>query len=339
MIRRTKYERAERLKAALAERTAVNDRGATVAELMERCGVDWKGRFECRSPGCPRCRRKNIIRQQRRIQETFKGFENSEMAFITIVLPAVRDVADLHAVLKKGLSDLRNRVRACRRVSKLWNDIAVVGWMEIDAISVEQMPFVAPERRDLLLNLGSFGCDTQGPIWVPTIHAIVYLGHTTLASLAGAIEHQWPLQGQTNVRPFWPDHIFESNIDMLVGYVNKFACSTNLCADVNGGKITDPWPPAWEAHLLHWLHSDHRNAFERLRFSIGQKRDKASVVAVPETGPVESTSGADPMPFTTLCEGSFTSNPMYKYNYENNFSTDACSPYSGQRNWDYHHGP
>lgn len=333
MVWETECERMERVQAALSERSLVGDRGPIVAELLRQCRVGWDSRFRCRSPACPCCRRRIANRQKREIREMFSGFENHEMAFITIVLPPVRETADLDGVLKKGKSDFRNRIRACRRASSEWNDLAVVGWVEIDAVAVEQMQFIAPERRDLLLELAPFGCDTMGPVWVPTFHAIVYLGNNTVAELRAALRQQWPLEGQTDVQSFWPNQEFEVNLDRLVGYVGKFACSTDLCAPVQGGKLGDPWPPAWEAELLAWLHSGHRNAFERLRFSIQQKRNKQADQVDSKIERDVISPRAEPLPFMTyFVEDDVTTYAMYKYNYENQQQSSLRHPPAGIAN-------
>jgi hypothetical protein len=270
------------------------------------------------------------------MQDMFSGFENKEMAFVTVVLPAVRDLSDLHESFKKGLCDLRNRVRACRRASSLWNDLAIVGWLEIDAVAVEQVQFLAPERRDLLLSIAPIGCDTLGPIWVPTFHAVAYLGHNTIADLGAALRQQWPLPGQADVQQFWMEEEFERNLDRLVGYVNKFSCSTDLCAPVRGAKIADPWPPVWEAALLTWLHSGHRNAFERMRFSVQQRRPRQDRSAVPELDVDQAARRSEPLPFaTSFAEAVFTSDPMYKYYHEDTHHY----PSPGPSDWASYRGP
>lgn len=279
-------------------------------------------------------------RQKRELQEMFSGFQNSEMAFVTAVLPAVRNTADLGPVLKKGQSDLRNRIRACRRASDQWDDLAIVGWTEIDAVAADQMQFIAPERRDLLLQIAPIGCDMITPVWVPTFHCIVYLGNITVPELRAALQKQWSLEGQTDVQRFWPNQPFEVNLEKLVGYVSKFACSTSLCANVHGGKIADPWPPAWEAELLAWLHSGHRNAFERLRFSIRQKKTKQTDQVDSEIEINVTGHRSEPLPFaTSFVDDEFTTNSMYKYYYENQQQSSFRHPPAGLLNSARHRGP
>lgn len=184
---RTKGERAARLKAELSERIGVAAEGPKVLELLSRCGVAWGGRFQCRSPGCPACRTRNAARQRRDMQDNLRGVENNQMAFVTLVLPGTRDVRNIEAVIKKGLTDLRNRIRACRRASKRWDSLEVFGWYEIDAVAFDQMPYIAKERRELLSHIAPIGCEDFGPVWLPTIHALVYLGDVEVADVRHAL--------------------------------------------------------------------------------------------------------------------------------------------------------
>jgi hypothetical protein len=273
------------------------------------------------------------------MQEKLRGVENSQMAFVTVVLPGVRDVRGIENVMKKGLTDLRNRVRASRRASKRWDSLGIFGWYEIDTTAFDQMAFVADERRDLLLEIAPIGCEDFGPVWVPTIHALVYLGDVDVAEVRTALQQQWSLPNQTDVRRFQANQEFEINVNNLVGYVNKFACATNLCAAVDGGKYADQWPPAWEAELLEWLHAGHRNAFERLRFRIGQKRPRKSTDIVLENSD-ERACAWEPLPFVvSFSAGPFTEIPTYKYNYENNRFASLLDPYSGPSRSPYYRNP
>lgn len=339
MIRRTRGERDERLKAELAERVGVAGQGPKVVELLARCDVAWKGRFRCQSPGCPACRKRNIAKQRRDMQDKLRGVDNSQMAFVTVVLPGVRDVREIEAAMKKGLTDLRNRICACRRASKRWDSLEIFGWYEIDTIAFDQMPYLADERRELLSAIAPTGCEDFGPVWVPTIHALVYLGDVEVADAQHALEQQWPLANQTDIRRFQTDQEFEINVNNLVGYVNKFACSTSLCAPVDGGKYVDQWPPAWEAELLEWLHAGHRNAFERLRFRIGQKRPRKTTAVVLENLDKRACA-SEPLPFVvSFSEGPFTEIPTYKYNYENNRFAFLFDPYPGPSRSPYYRSP
>ena len=98
-----------RLKRGLTDSWA---RGASeLLSRMNRCGSDdWNGHFTCRTPGCDSCRGRYIASQRRQAIRRFANTENSDLAFVSIVIGAgdsVDDVANLFAKFKK---DLRNDV-------------------------------------------------------------------------------------------------------------------------------------------------------------------------------------------------------------------------------------
>lgn len=271
--RRSEGERFEGVKAALHERSLYDDGAGILADMLARCDVDWDRKYRCRSPGCPTCRRANIRREQRVFREMLDGATNADLAFVTVVLPGTRDIDDLTAILRKGVQDARNRVKACRRTSSHWDQLAILGWHEIDAISPEQLALLPPDRRALMAEIAPLDFDQDGPTWVPTFHAVAYLGDVTADELAEALRQQWPLAGQMNVKPFNPQRNVDDNRDRVISYGNKFGCETDLSADIKGGKLVEQWPATWEAEFLTWLHRGRRNAFERLRFAIGPKAD------------------------------------------------------------------
>lgn len=323
-IWKRELERFERLKAVLAE-SAEGSVDWLLSQMMARCGVDWHGRYVCRSPACPSCRRRAIRRQQKETRAIFAGIPNEELAFVSIVIGGTADIHDVALLLRKGQQDLRNRLRACRRLSSRWDNCAIRGWHEVDAVFPEQTPLLAKERADLISALAPISADQVGPTWFGTIHAIVYVGDVTIGEFSDAMRQQWPLARQVDVRPFHRHQRVEDNLDRLVSYSLKFTCATDVPASVWGGKMHDAWPPSAEAELCLLLHHGRRNAFEQMRFFIGQKANRA---VAPCASPDDvSCAGAsdEAMPFAMCLSDRFTTLPMYKYYYHQEVEYDQFS--------------
>lgn len=264
------YDRYDRLINMMEEIGLESGEYSALSRLLD-CGTAWNGRYTCRSPACPKCRRANIESAKQRMQETLADLNNDDMSFLTVVLRGTSDIDNLDKIITSEKTRLRNRIRAGRMKSADWNDVAVYGWVEIDAVSADFIQAVAPERRDLLLNIANVATASYGPTWFPSFHAIVYHPNIAPDEFQELLKRVWPLESQIDLLSFKPNNEFSDNVNRIVSYVNKFTCTMSLCADVKGGKLFQQWPAMWEAQLTNWLHQ-RRSAFEMLRFSIRQKR-------------------------------------------------------------------
>ncbi|MCJ1960186.1 hypothetical protein [Novosphingobium mangrovi (ex Hu et al. 2023)] len=263
-------ERLEKLIDAL-EWQAVEGGSFAALEKLSACGVEWGRRYACRSPGCPGCRGRNVKGRQKVLAERFAGCTKEGMGFLTIVLPGTNDLDQLGPLIDREKTRLRNRIRSGRAASPDWGYVFVDGTVEIDALSIDQVHALAPERRDLLLKVAPLGFGNTGPTWLPTFHCLVYRADIPTEEFQGCLERVWKEPGQVDFQPLYRHRSFDESLRRIGSYINKFTCSVDLCAPVRGAKIVEQWPAAWEADLVNWLH-ERRNAFERLHFIIGQKR-------------------------------------------------------------------
>jgi hypothetical protein len=249
-----------RLRARLLEMKT--PQAQTLLFNLDTCGVDWQGRYPCRSPVCPRCRWTNIRKQQVKNREFFAEVPNADLAFATVVLSGSTALDEVAAtVATAGYKATRNRVNAGRKASSRLHGLAIRGNYEIDAFAADQLPYIAPERRALLHEIAPVRATEIGPMWVPTYHAIVRLNGLPHQEVQAALSQQWALPNQVMVKLFNEARTAEQNLDRITSYSHKHVCSTTL------GRIREPWPVAWTADLYSWL-AGRRNAFEFLPFSI-----------------------------------------------------------------------
>ncbi len=283
-----------RLRAALLE-TKTDSAQALLYDL-DTCRVDWKGRYPCRSPICSHCRWRYIRAQQIETREFFADSGNSDLGLLTVVLGATDHLDGIEDITGKAYRGTRNRINAGRRGrnSMWWNLAAIKGWYEIDAFGVEHIPSLGSKRRALLGGIAPCSMSQTGPIWVPTFHAIVKFGGLGIGEVREAFERQWPVPGQTHLVPFRADRAVENNLDRVASYANKHACTIQL------GGVYERWPVSWIADLYSWLHVK-RNAFEFMRFSVGEK-----VLHVVDDSIDHSSIEVDPLPFDV----SFNTFPM-----------------------------
>lgn len=255
-------EKMARLRAALLEQKT--NSAHALAHDLDQCGIEWNGRYSCRSPICPHCRATNVRAQQRGARSFVADADNSELALMTVVLNGTRHVDEIGEIITKGYRATRNRINTSRRTLARWNTLGIKGWYEIDAFGADHVPLLGSDRMALLSEIAHCHVDQTEPMWVPTYHAIVKLGSVGLHEVREAFMHQWSLPNQVHIERFELDQPVGDNIDRIASYANKHVCTIQL------GHAYEPWPISWTASLYSWLHQ-HRNAFEFLRFSVKEK--------------------------------------------------------------------
>lgn len=277
-------ERMDRLRDALRDHRNPNDKA--LLTKLERCGVDWNGRYRCRTPACHRCRRINRQQQERESVRLLGGLENADLAFVTVVLGATTDINGIGAIIAKSRQDTINRFAAARRYDERWHGTYLRAWHEIDAVGAEHMPLLPPKRRGLVPSLGPMPADSLTPMWVPTWHGIMMLDDLSVEEVTGEFRRQWQLDYQVDVRPVTAHKAVHENLSGISAYANKHHTTVSLAE-----KQTDPWPVHWEAQYFGWLTSAQRNPFEALRMTINQFSPKA------ENEVCKAVESLTPMPF------------------------------------------
>lgn len=296
-MKMTSKDKLAQLRAALLEQQSKEaDR---LAHDLDTCGVDWQGRYPCRSPACPRCRPRNIRTQQTDAREFFAEGTNENLGWMTVVLGGATDLGEVDDLVARSYRATRNRINAGRRATARWADFRMKGWHEIDALGAEHCPVLGTRRKALLDELGALRIGQNGPIWVPTYHAIVQLGHQLdLGEVRAAFQKQWPVPGQVHITPFNQELETSDNIDRLTGYANKHCCTVRL------DHVREPWPVSWQAQLYTWLHAT-RNAFEYLRFGIGPAMSEYGSTTVRQSSP-----NATHDPCVNTCDSEYQPLPM-----------------------------
>ena len=280
----TSKQRWARLKAALA--ASKEQPAQAFLSNLERCGNDWQGRYPCRSPACPYCRRSNTRQQKREILSAFEGCSNADLFFASISLPGCRDLADVKATIVKARRDLDNRIAAANLTG-----IQMKGWYEMDAVHPSQFWVLPPERYRLLCEIAPVSVGQEGPTWLPGIHAILRPGFHDVYDVRRALEAQWPIAQQVDVRPFNSARAVENNLMRVTSYSTKFSSLTALRTDRKAVYL-DPWPITWDVELHSWLHGiSKRTPFEFMRMSKGFQSQRVSS----ECG--ASASDPEPYPF------------------------------------------
>jgi hypothetical protein len=282
------YQPDEGLKKLVAELHARrNHTDKPLLAELQRCGTDWKdGRYRCGTPACPCCRRTNIKRAQRETRRLLDGFENGDLAFITVVAGATTEVSRLGPMIRKTRQDMVNRFASARRKDSRWHDTYVRSWFEIDAAGPEHMPLLPPQRRGLVPSLCPMPADSQTPMWMPSFHGVMFTNGLPHDEIKWQFGKQWKLDNQIDVKALWPHKLVAENLDGITSYANKHHTTVSL-----DGNQSEQWPVHWQAQYFGWLHSNGRNPFESLRMSINQYEPKVQVKVC------KAVEALSPMPF------------------------------------------
>lgn len=268
----TGRERFKRLKAHLAaERDA---RSAAASKDIERCGNDWKdNRFTCEFPVCPDCKRRNSARRAREAQLLFRGLGNDDVIQLSVVSGGAQSPAEVLRLLKKAQDATKYRRDVAMRASAAWRGTCMIGYHEVDALAGYHIPHLAPDRATLLPQLAPISLHNDAPTYVATYHALFYLNGLDPAEVRYTFGQQWKLPGQVDVEPLRSWQTFDENVGGIASYSTKFSSVTKLSLKRRDCVWLDPWPISWDASLYGHLYTmPVRNAFERMRFSIGLGR-------------------------------------------------------------------
>lgn len=218
----------------------------------QKCGIAWDGRYTCRSPICPTCRRRYIRQEQRLNIQRFQDALPHQLADATIKLAATTEVAAIDDIITKGLRDLRNRIHACRRQFGSWNDVTLAGWWIIDAA----------ELRD------------GQSMWIVSAKTLWFIGDVPAANLRSALQRQWRQRDRVAVRSLPDGAPVEHSLARIIEQANAHRCRYVAPDD---GQFRQ-WPSAWVDELYGWLHGHRRSVWEYLRFNVEPAAEMAAVV-------------------------------------------------------------
>jgi hypothetical protein len=233
---------------------------------MEGCGraTRWKDKDFCRTPGCYTCRSRYIASQQKAAVDRFGNLDNSDFAFLTIVFSLTADVTEIGPAFSVARRKLRNQIDALRREDDRWNQLQVLGWMEIDALSEDQIPLLGSQRHNLLTGVGLPIFAWDGPVWIVTLHAVVHLRERDLPILERHLSDAWSVTHQIDLQPFNRNRPIAQNLRSTISYALKHTCQSTFFGTV------DPWPCRWRAAFYEFLHGWSRG-FQSTRVNIGPK--------------------------------------------------------------------
>ena len=234
----------EELKAALGRRGS----SALKARLL-KCGTstEWKNVVRCGEVACETCRAHYVTRQVSAVQAGFEGSENADMAFVTIIMGLCNWPDYIGEIFVRGRRKLRNIIDQNRRVSRRWQELQVVGWMEVDAFDPHRFADLPPNKKAQLEAIG-LPFIGAGPTWVVTLHALVELGGVDRFRFAEELTRGWSGPTQVDVRPLDNERRSDQNINSLVRYCLKHRTdtATTVC-------YAEPWDISWRTEFYEYL--------------------------------------------------------------------------------------
>jgi hypothetical protein len=277
-------------------------------ERLRKCGkLDRHGNaWECSVVFCPRCL---MLRRGRQTQENIKLFAhlgNPKLAFMTVLVKIIGDLAEAEDAQDKFAWRMRNTIKARRKEDPRWNEVMVKAYWEFDNLQETD-----EYGRNVKVAIEKLGMPpfAFGGAWLVHLHAIVALGDLTLDEFRTAIRNEnAPLPYQVDVQPFRLHQDVNWNIRRITRYSMKYRIEDHY-------KRTGPfdeeykhdidaernWWPKESVRLLATHLSREYNGYRSHQFWIGPKSaTKTKVVQRPEpkiAGDVEdlaSVLGVEP---------------------------------------------
>lgn len=268
--------------------------GHALTAKMMRCGEisESNNMRYCGVPLCPRCYMRERGRQTRQaIREIFAEAENADLAFVTILLPARTDLAEVHDVIEKEKRRLRNFIVRQRSLDSRWEDFQLVGFWEMGRMAFGEFKNAGRKTTLALKNLEfPFVGEDEETVWLPHLHAIINKGRLSEKEIAKALRndgHSAPYQ--VDVRPFHTYRSVAKNLQNVTRYSLKFRIENDphqldpldfIAAEKDQSETRDWWPAKDVKAYAEWLCLE-RSGFQSLRFVLGKKEASgASSIAV-----------------------------------------------------------
>lgn len=252
-----------------------------IPKRMRECGAinQYGNKTECRVPLCPRCM---MLRRGKETAKNIKLFAhhgNEKLAFLTVLLPLERDLAETVELKKQHKLKFRNAIKYLARKDPRWKEVYMKGYWEIDYYLDTELHELGRNKKIAMSALNPVLWAVGKPAWHLHCHAIVHLGDVTLQEVKDAFRAQaYDLPYQVDIQPFKSHRSVEENLKTLTRYSMKFRIET----DFKRSGLFDPdysfslavshernwWPKQVVAEFARFL-CKPRASFQSATFWIG----------------------------------------------------------------------
>lgn len=176
------------------------------------CGTS--GYF-CNSPLCNHCRTNYQDRYQKKILNTFKGYNSNDLYWLTIIDDLTYDPINHVPQWKRNFKD-----RIKRNMKSIFgNSAKLYGALEIDAKQTSKI--VANQKAFDLLS--EYGLDTSHPVaYMPHFHGIVAVQGTSASAFGDKLRDNFTKSHQISVSRLHIDKSKRKNISNMARYMFKF---------------------------------------------------------------------------------------------------------------------
>lgn len=203
--------------------------GSKLRRKLNDCGRDdlwsWND-YQCRQAGCPACRARYSLQQQRKAIDRFGSADLRDLSMITVVGDVAghaRDIGPAWALMKRAIQNL---FVAQAKGRKAWSRARMMAYLEADAITYDTVWNLGPEQQELLGHLSPPAVrDDGGPSWVWHIHGIVHHPGLDWQQVRDAFADKWSAPFQVDVancHSFNPDQSVDFAIRKIIEYSLKF---------------------------------------------------------------------------------------------------------------------
>lgn len=231
-----------------------------LANKMRNCGSTsrWTNNTSyCWQPACPRCRRAHGRKQANQVKARFNGASKDDLALVTVLLGVADTASDVPSTWNAGRKALANRIAALRSQSKRWNSVNLVGWMEADPYSADQVPLMNGRMRTYLDMEGPLLGWDGNPAWIVHIHMIVHHPQLDWQQVRDGFVQQWPAPHAVDVQPCnqakYAGQDVDEALSSITAYAHKYTTGRTFWGEE--GSKEDVHPAAWMARLHEALHS------------------------------------------------------------------------------------
>lgn len=269
----------DRLRAALIEQASDKDRrrltllcGARAStahgERIWRCGMPdgHGGRYRCNRAPCSACAARSAARRlRRRVLPAMEHLPPAGLFHLTVVLQPTDNLWDVTSIFRAGRTALRNAFNDLGRRYPSLDSLVASGALEVGLVRDDELHRLGMGKRATLTELKFPIGDCSGPVWLPHVHALIWLPDPTfLDAVAERLRAAFPCQRQVHVQ-----RLRQYNIRRQITRVIRYPVKYQLLREVADARC--PWDREEVEMYAAWA-SEFSAAFRGFWFDYGLRR-------------------------------------------------------------------
>lgn len=228
------------------------DAPSELVAKIEACGTltGYGWRVYCHQAGCDKCRRYRLAQVIDKAKSMVGDRPRDAFKMMSIDWRPVSDIQLLKSEIDCFRQRIRNVLFRMGQKDKRWTCVKVIGVIEIDYYSVEDIVHIMPDKK---VQLDEFGTG-YGSFWWPHMHSVVDLGEVTENEFKAVMDKAWTIHNQFHIQDIRDDDNVVVEIENVMSYAAKFNHGIKVGL-LDGRKEWRSWPESAVVDFYSYIQS------------------------------------------------------------------------------------